>query len=45
MSIHDTAVTEFKTIGLIAKTQHMEAQQTLLALYNYLQSKGLKLIV
>ena len=45
MRVQDTDLTEFKTIGLIGKPQHTEAQQTLLALYHFLQKKGLKLLV
>ncbi len=41
----DTDLTEFKTIGLIGKPQHAEAKQTLLALYHFLEEKGLELIV
>ena len=36
---------EFKTIGLIAKAEHAGAQQTLQALYRFLQEKGLSVIV
>lgn len=45
--MHDqqTDLTEFKTIGLIGKPQHPKAQQTLLALYHFLEKKGIKLIV
>lgn len=36
---------EFKTIGLIAKTEHLEAKQTLLALYDFLKAQGMTLII
>ncbi|WP_028863760.1 NAD(+) kinase [Psychromonas aquimarina] len=45
MQGQDTDLTEFKTIGLIGKPQHPEARQTLLALYRFLEKKGLELIV
>ncbi|ABM02757.1 NAD(+) kinase [Psychromonas ingrahamii 37] len=41
---HDNLI-EFKTIGLIAKTQHPDAKLTLLALYRFLKAKGVKLVV
>lgn len=41
----NSQVTEFKTIGLIGKTQHVKTKQTLLALYHFLEKKNLKLIV
>ena len=36
---------EFKTIGLIAKTEHLEAKQTLLALYDFLKAQGMTLMI
>lgn len=45
MRTQHTDLNEFKTIGLIGKPQHPEARQTLLALYDFLQKKGVKLIV
>lgn len=45
MSVQDSDLTEFKTIGLIGKPQHPEAQQTLLALYYFLEKQGLEIIV
>lgn len=45
MGTPQTEINEFKTIGLIAKTQHAAAQQTLQSLYNFLQKKGLTVIV
>lgn len=45
MRDQDSEQSEFKTIGLIGKPQHPEAKQTLLALYSFLEEKGLKLIV
>ena len=43
-ALHDNLI-EFKTIGLIAKTQHPDAKLTLLALYRFLKAKGVKLVV
>jgi len=45
--MHDqqTDLTEFKTVGLIGKPQHPKAQQTLLALYSFLEEKDIKIIV
>lgn len=45
MSTQESDFSEFKTVGLIAKTQHAGAQQTLQSLYDFLQKKGLKVIV
>lgn len=45
MPIQDADLNEFKTIGLIAKPQHPAAKQTLLALYDFLEQKGIDLIV
>jgi NAD+ kinase len=45
MCVQDPKLSEFKTIGLIGKPQHSEAKQTLLALYSFLEEKGVKLIV
>ncbi|AGH81712.1 NAD(+) kinase [Psychromonas sp. CNPT3] len=36
---------EFKTIGLIAKTQHEKATQTLLTLCHFLEEKGITVII
>ncbi|MFT4835217.1 MAG: NAD+ kinase [Psychromonas sp.] len=41
---HDNLI-EFKTIGLIAKTQHPKAKLTLLALYHFLKAKGVNLVI
>lgn len=45
MSTQQIDFSEFKTIGLIAKAQHAGAQQTLHSLYDFLQAKGLKVVV
>ena len=45
MSTQQPDLNEFKTIGLIAKTQHAGAKETLLSLYDFLQKKGLNIIV
>ena len=45
MSTQQSDFSEFKTIGLIAKADHAGAQQTLQALYEFLQQKGLRVIV
>jgi NAD+ kinase len=45
MTEQDAKFSEFKTIGLIAKPQHKEAKQTLLALYSFLLEKNIKLII
>lgn len=45
MSAQRDNLMEFKTIGLIAKTQHPEAKLTLLALYHFLKAKGIKLVI
>ena len=45
MGAHRNNLIEFKTIGLIAKTEHPEAKQTLLALYDFLKAQGMKLII
>ena len=45
MSAQESDLNEFKTVGLIAKTQHEGAKQTLQSLYEFLQKKGLNVIV
>jgi NAD+ kinase len=45
MSDIQSDLNEFKTVGLIAKTQHAGAKQTLQSLYHFLQKKGLNVIV
>ena len=45
MRVPDLISNEFKTIGLIGKPQHLEAQKTLLDLYSFLKKKGIELIV
>lgn len=45
MTKQQVEITEFKTIGLIAKPQHPEAKQTLLALYRFLQDLNLDIVV
>jgi len=45
MNTQQVDFSEFKTVGLIAKPQHSGARQTLLSLYEFLQNKGLTIIV
>jgi NAD+ kinase len=45
MNAQQPDLNEFKTIGLIAKTQHAGAKQTLQSLYDFLLQKGLNVIV
>ena len=45
MAGQHTDISEFKTIGLIAKPQHPEAKQTLLALYAFLLKHKLNIVV
>lgn len=45
MCSESAKTSEFKTIGLIGKPNHSEAKQTLLALYSFLERKGMKLVI
>jgi len=45
MSTQQVDFCEFKTVGLIAKPQHSGARQTLLSLCDFLQKKGITVIV